>query len=124
MALDPYPFEKYSPGWMVHGRQRYVDRMIWMQRNPRTWEPREWGRPPSGPHLGRRISFGMANLPDLPWNFYNQSPSFVTDNEGTGVVSLQFVCTTACLGAGRLFSSLPHSCFVEDSLEIPELGIP
>lgn len=53
---------------------------------------REWGRSPPGPCLSQIISFGIANPPDLPWNFYNPSPSSAADNEGAGVVALT-VCT-------------------------------
>lgn len=107
---------------MVHRRQRYADPMIWMQRNLRTWEPGAWGRPPSGPHLRQRICFGMANLPDLPWNFYNQSPSFVAEDEGTGR-GVFTVCVHNCVfwGVGWVFSLVPQVFW---ALEIPRLGIP
>lgn len=65
---------------------------------------KEWGRSRPGPSLPQIISFGITNPPDLPWNFYNPSPSSVADNEGVGVVTLT-LCTQ--MGVyGRLFPSL------------------
>lgn len=65
---------------------------------------KEWGKSQPGPSLPQIISFGITNPPDLPWNFYNPSPSSVVDNEGVGVVTLT-LCTQ--MGVyGRLFPSL------------------
>lgn len=49
---------------------------------------REWGRSPPGPYLSQIISFGIANPPHLPWNFYNPGSSSVAGNEQAGVVAL------------------------------------
>ena len=87
MTLDPYLFEQYLSRWMAH-------------RSPGDSAVRKWGRrgrqeaPHQGPTLYQESS-GIANPPDLLWNFYSHRPSFVADNEG-GVQWLYGLCVCVC----------------------------